>query len=202
MRMLKGISLVAAAALVVGGVLVQAQAPVRVRATITGFDGHVLMVKTREGKDVKVNLPDNVAVNGMKALSLADIKLGAFIGTAATTGADGKLTAVEVLVFPEAARGSGEGHYPWDLLPESTMTNATVSAQVGGNNGKELSLSYKGGEKTVVVPPGVPIVTFVPADKSLLVPGAKVFFAMVVAADGSMSAARIAVAKDGVAPPM
>jgi hypothetical protein len=202
MRVFKVMSFAVAAVLVLGSALAQAQSPVRVRATITGFDGHVLAIKTREGKDLNVNLPDNVAVNGMKALTLADIKLGAFIGTAATTGTDGKLTAVEVLVFPEAARGSGEGHYPWDLLPESTMTNATVSAEVGSNNGKELSLTYKGGEKTVLVPPGIPIVTFVPADKSLLIPGAKVFLAVTAAADGSLSAARVAVAKDGVAPPM
>lgn len=175
---------------------------VRVRGSVTGFDGHVLAVKTREGKDVGINLAETFTVVGVAATSMAEIKPGSFIGAAAMQGKDGRLVALEVLVFPESARGSNEGHYPWDLQPESNMTNATVAASVDGNDGKELTLTYKGGQQRILVPQGIPIVTFVPADKSLLAPGAQVFVPTQLAADGSMSAARVLVGKDGIKPPM
>lgn len=175
---------------------------VRVRGSVTGFDGHVLAVKTREGKDVGIKLAETFAVVGVAATSMAEIKPGSFIGTAAMPGKDGRLVALEVLVLPESARGSNEGHYPWDLQPESSMTNAVVAASVDGNDGRELTLIYKGGQQRVLVPQGIPIVTFVPADKSLLAPGAQVFVATQLGADGSMSAARVLVGKDGIKPPM
>jgi hypothetical protein len=175
---------------------------VRVRGSITGFDGGVLAVKTREGRDVTIKLAETFAVVGVANTSMAEIKPGSFIGTAAVQDKAGRLVALEVLVFPESARGSNEGHYPWDLQPGSTMTNATVAASVEGNDGKELTLSYKGGQQNVAVPKGIPIVTFVPSDKSALVPGAKVMVATQMSADGSMSAARVLVGKDGITPPM
>ena len=175
---------------------------VRVRGSVTGFDGHVLAVKTREGKDVGIKLAETFAVVGVAATSMAEIKPGSFIGAAAMQGKDGRLVALEVLVFPESARGSNEGHYPWDLQPESSMTNATVAASVDGNDGRELTLTYKGGQQRILVPQGIPIVTFVPADKSLLAPGAQVFVPAQLGADGSMSAARVLVGKDGIKPPM
>ena len=197
------VALIASTSLVASSV--QAQSPQRnerIRGTISAFDGHTLAVKSREGKDLKVTVPDNAAVNGLSNIPMSEIKPGSYIGTAATKQADGSLRALEVLVFPEAARGAGEGHGPWDLAPESTMTNATVSAMVQGAKGRELSLQYKGGTQKVVVPEGVPIVTFSPADRSLLVPGAHVFFSAQVSPDGSLSAPRITVGRDGVKPPM
>jgi hypothetical protein len=176
--------------------------PVRVRGSITGFDGSVLAVKTRQGRDVTVKLAETFAVIGVAATSMAEIKSGSFIGTGAVQDKAGRLVALEVLVFPESSRGSNEGHYPWDLQPGSTMTNATVAALVDENDGKELTLTYKGGQQRVVVPKGIPIVTFVPADRSLLVPGAQVVIATQMSADGSMSAARVLVGKDGITPPM
>ena len=111
----------------------------------------------------------------MKNIKLADIKPGSFVGTAATTGTDGKLTATEVLVFPEAARGTGEGHYAWDLGPNSSMTNANVDSVVQGTSGRDLKLSYKGGNNSVTVPENVPVVTFAPAARTDLTAGKKVF---------------------------
>jgi hypothetical protein len=175
---------------------------VRVRGSVTGFDGSVLAVKTRAGKDVTIKLAENFTVVGVAATSMAEIKPGSFVGTGAMPGKDGSLVALEVLVFPEASRGSNEGHYPWDREPGSSMTNATVAAAVEGNDGKELTLTYKGGQQRVVVPKGVPIVTFVPADRSLLVPGAQVIVAARAGVDGSLSAARVLVGKDGITPPM
>lgn len=193
----------AAFILTLAGVAAEAQTTaVRVRGSVTGFDGHVLAVKTREGKDVGIMLAETVAVVGVAATSMAEIKPGSFIGAAAMQRKDGRLVALEVLVFPESARGSNEGHYPWDLQPESSMTNATVAASVDGNDGKELTLTYKGGQQRILVPHGIPIVTFAPADKSLLAPGAQVFVPTQLAADGSMSAARVLVGKDGIKPPM
>jgi hypothetical protein len=133
--------------------------------------------------------------------TIEKIEAGSFIGTAALAQADGSLQALEVLVFPEAARGSGEGHYPWDLQPQSTMTNATVADLVAAPNGRTLKLKYKDGEKTVLVPDNTPVVTFKPGDSTLLVPGAKV---MVTAQtkDGKPTALRILAGRNGFTPPM
>ena len=181
---------------------VLAQTTQRIRGTITAFDGRTLEVKTREGRDVKIAVPENVAVGGMYPIALGDIKPGSYVGAASMKQADGSLKALEVLVFPEASRGSNEGHTAWDLQPESNMTNATVSAMVEGNTGRELTLQYKGGSQKIVVPQGVPIVTFSPADKSLLKPGTRVFIGAQVAADGSYSASRVTAGRDGMKPPM
>ena len=126
---------------------------------------------------------------------------GSFIGTAALPRPDGKLEALEVVVFPEAARGSGEGHYPWDLTPDSSMTNATVADLARSSNGRTLLLRYKEGEKTVIVADGVPIVTFRPGDRALLVPGAKVFIVADVS-DDQYIVRRLMIGRNGLTPPM
>jgi len=179
-----------------------AQTPVRVRGVIEALDGTQLTVKLRDGDPVKIKLADNYAVAVVVPTDLASIKPGSFIGTAAMKQADGSLVALEVLVFPEAMRGTGEGHYPWDLQPESTMTNATVATLADSPKGRQMTLTFKGESNQVIVPPGVPIVTFEPGDKALLKPGAKVFVGTTKAADGSLSAGRVNVGKDGLTPPM
>jgi len=184
-------------------VLAQPANVVRVRGTIEKLDGNELSVKSREGPSVKIKLADNYAVNAVVPYKLAEVGKGQFIGTAAMKQPDGSFRALEVLVFPEAMRGTGEGHYPWDLQPESTMTNASIAALVEGSNGRELTLEPKGGSPVkVVVPPGTPVVTFMPGDKSLLTPGAHIFAGTTKAADGTLGAARVNVGKDGLVPPM
>jgi hypothetical protein len=203
MQPLKPLLVLIAFAVILLSALAEAQTTaVRVRGTVTGLDGRVLAVKTREGKDAKINLAENFAVVGVVATRLAEIKDNSFVGVASTQDREGRKVALEVLVLPESARGSNEGHYPWDLQPESMMTNATVATMADVSNGKELTLKYKGGQQKVVVPAGIPIVTFAPADKSLLVPGASVFIGAQMSADGSMNAARVLVGKDGTKPPM
>ena len=179
-----------------------AQTPARIRGAIASLDGQILTVKTREDPEVKIKLADNYAVTAVVPISMDQVKPGSFIGSAAMKQADGSMKAVEVLVFPEAMRGANEGHYPWDLMPESTMTNATVEAVVDGTAGREMALTYKGGKQKIIVPAGVPIVTFEPGDKSLLVPGALVFVGSQKAADGTLSAGRVNVGKNGFKPPM
>ena len=177
--------------------------PARIRGDIVSLDGDTLKVHRRSGDTVSIELKPAVAVSAVKSMQLSDIKPGSFIGTAATTGTDGKLTATEVVVFPESARGTGEGHYAWDLGPNSSMTNANVDTVVQGTSGRDLKLSYKGGNNVVTVPPNVPIVTFTPAAHSDLTPGKKVFVVATPAAtQGAYVAQRVVVEKDGVAPPM
>ena len=161
-----------------------------------------MTIKSREGETVTVTLAPSLVVVAVSRASLGDIKSGSFVGAAALPQPDGTFKAQEVVVFPEAMRGTGEGHYPWDLSPGSTMTNAAVVAMVSGNDGTALTLKHKDGEMKVVVPPDAPIVTLGPGDKSLLVPGAGVFVPAVRAADGTLSAGRVLVGKDGLMPPM
>jgi hypothetical protein len=187
-----------------GVALAQAPAvkPSRIRGDIVSVDGDVMKVHRRSGETVSIELKPTLTVSALKTLQLSDIKPGSFVGTAATTGTDGKLTATEVVVFPESARGTGEGHYAWDFGPNSTMTNANVDTVVQGTDGRNLKLSYQGGSNEVTVPPNVPIVTFTPAARTDLTPGKQVF---VVATPGPQStyvAQRLVVEKDGVAPPM
>jgi hypothetical protein len=179
-----------------------AQTPVRVRGTVEALDGYQLKVKSREGTNVTIKLADPYTVAAVVKTELAAVKPGAFIGTASMKQADGSLVALEVLVFPEAMRGTGEGHYPWDLQPESMMTNATIATLADSPKGREMTLTYKGESNKVIVPAGVPIVTFAPGDKAMLKPGAKVFIGTQKQADGTLTAARVNVGKDGLTPPM
>jgi hypothetical protein len=180
----------------------QSPTPSRVRGTIEAVDGDVLSVKSRSGEDVKLRMSDDMKVVGIIKISLADIKLGSFIGATTVPGPDGSQNAVEVHVFPEDMRGTGEGTRPYDLRPNSTMTNATVAQTVAGNDGQNLTIKYKDGEKKIVVSADTPVVTYVPADKSELKPGAKVIAFVKKLPDGLFETNRISVGKDGLTPPM
>ena len=176
--------------------------PTHVRGTIQAVGDHRLTVVTREGPTITVVLQTPLTVSALKPLDFSAIRSGSFIGTAARPGPDGKLVAQEVMVFPESARGTGEGHRGWDLTSDSTMTNATITALVNGTAGREMILIYKGGSKTVVVPANAPIVGPAPAEPADLKPGTPVFFTPIRTPDGGLSVARIVVGKDGVPPPL
>lgn len=178
-----------------------AQTPARVRGTITSVDGNVLTVASREGKDLRIEIAPNATYSYMKKLNLDDVKPGTALGTSAVTGPDGKIVALELHLFAAGRPVPNEGHRPWDLQPNSTMTNGTVSAVVVAGNGRELTLAYKDGAQRVVVPADVPIVTSQAGDRSLLVVGEYAFIAATVAADGRMTAQRLQVTRDGVRPP-
>lgn len=194
--------IIAAAAIIASATAhAQSTIPIRVRGEITAIDATTLTVRHSSGESVTLMIAPNLTVGAVKNVKLGEIEKGAFVGTATKLSSEGTLVAVEVLVFPEAARGSGEGHYAWDLLPGSMMTNANVDTVMAGVHGRTLRLSYKGGEKEVVVPENTPVVTPTPATRTDLIVGKKVF---VVAKDTSpqMTAMRVIVEKDGVAPPM
>jgi hypothetical protein len=174
----------------------------RIRGDIVAVDGTKVQVVTRTGEKIDVKLDDKFTVNAVVPIDPAAIAPGAFVGAATLPQPDGGLRALEVLVFPESGRGSGEGHYAWDLQPGSMMTNATVAQVANVDKNRHITLKYKDGEKTITVPQGVPIVTFEPGDRNMLKPGAHVFFSAVPQADGSYTATRINVGKDGLVPPM
>lgn len=197
--------LIAAAMVIASSLLAIAQqppTPTRVRGTIEGVDGDVITVKSRSGEDVKLHLTADAKLVGIIKISLAEIKLGSFIGTTTVPGPDGVPKAVEVHVFPENMRGTGEGSRPYDLRPNSTMTNATVAEQVAGTDGQTLMIKYKDGEKKVVVSPDTPVVTYVPGDKSDLKAGARIIAFVKQLPDGSFESNRISVGRDGLTPPM
>ena len=176
---------------------------VRIRGTIEAVDGSLLTVKSREGTDMKVRLTDNVAVFGVANIAMSEIKPGSYIGVSAMPEPDGTQKALAVHIFPEAQRGVAEGFRPWDLRPNSTMTNATVAQTVASTDGQTILVKYKDGEKKVVVPPDTPIVTFVAGDKSELKPGAKIIiFGATKKEDGTLEANRVNVGRDGITPPM
>jgi hypothetical protein len=177
---------------------------VRVRGTVEAVDGPMVTVKSRDGQtSYKVKLTDNAAVRGIVKAAFSDIKANSFIGVTGMPQADGSQKAVEIHIFPESMRGTGEGFRPWDLMPNSTMTNATVAQMVKGVAGDEITLKYKDGEKKIVVAPNTLIVTYVPGDKSELKPGAKIFIAAAnKKEDGTLEAAAVSVGRDGITPPM
>lgn len=183
-------------------VAAQQSAPVRVRGAISKVDLPTLTVKSREGPEVVMKLAENARIVAVQKASLTDVKPGSYVGIAAMPRPDGSQMAIEVLIFPESMRGAGEGHRPWDLMPESTMTNATVADTVTKTDGQTLTLSYKDGQKTIVVPPEAPIVTFIPAEGADLKPGVRVMATVVKAAEGPAALNSIVVGKDGVDPPM
>ena len=188
----------------IGQAIAQTPPPtVRIRGTIVSVTPTNLVVKARSGEVVDLLMADNMRISEVYPIKLEDIKSGSYIGTAAMPQADGTQKAIAVSVFPEAARGTAEGHGPFDLLPQSTMTNATVDDVATMANtaaGRTLKLKYKGGEKTVIVPADAPVVTSRPGDKSLLVPGASVsVFAQELA--GMPTVVRMNAGKDGFALP-
>jgi outer membrane lipoprotein SlyB len=191
----------AAVLMAVGSASAQQPATVRVRGTIEAVDGQMLTIKTREGTEVKAKLDDKATIAAVTKASYADIKQGSFIGVTGMPQPDGSQKCMEIHIFPEAMRGTGEGHRPWDLEPKSTMTNATVE-QVTSVGAHEINLKYKDGDKKIVVGPECPIVSYAPGDKADLKPGAKVFIgAAAKQADGTLSTTRINVGRDA-APPM
>jgi hypothetical protein len=193
----------AAAALAASSLPAGAQETVRVRGTIERLDGPVYVVKARDGAELKITLMDNGVLIAIVKASLADIKPGLFVGSTGMPQPDGSQKAVEVHIFPETMRGTGEGHYAWDLAPNSTMTNANVEESAASVDGQVLTLKYKNGEKKILVTPQTAIVTYNPGDKADLKPGTKVFIgAAKKQPDGTLQAARINYGKDGVAPAM
>ncbi|MFL5049208.1 MAG: hypothetical protein ACJ8D4_03790 [Xanthobacteraceae bacterium] len=196
--------LAAAAALAVAAALSSASAQqqtMRVRGTIEKLDGNTLMVKSREGADLSVTLTDNVQVVGVEKAALSDITVGSYIGSAAMPQPDGSQKALEVHIFPEAMRGTGEGHRPYAPVPQSTMTNGTVGNAVTAVEGHAVNIKYRDGEKKIVVPPDVPVVRYVIGTKADLKPGAH--FTIISATkkpDGTLEAARVNVGRDGVVP--
>ena len=194
------IAMVAASSL--SAIAQQPPTPSRVRGTIEAAEGDTLAVKARSGEDYRLHVNGDTKVVGITKISLSDIKVGSFIGTTTVPGPDGGANAVEVHVFPEEMRGTGEGSRPFDLRPDSTMTNATVAESVAGNDGYTLLIKYKDGEKKVVVSPDTPVVTYVPADKSDLKAGAKVIAFMKQLPDGTFETNRVSVGRDGLTPPM
>jgi hypothetical protein len=176
--------------------------PVRVRGSVVSLDGPKLVVHAKDGKDVTVKLADNFAALAVVRSSMADIKEGTFIGTATVTQPDSTLRSLEVVVFPDKMRGTGEGHYPWDLGSSSMMTNATVANAVKGVEGQTVTVTYKGGEKKIDIPANVPVVALVPATKEEIKPGAVVFVPTQRQPDGSLNGGAVLFGKDGVIPPM
>jgi len=205
-EMTRGLVTAAALALIlsVSASFGQQAQTVRVRGTVEAVDGPMLTVKSRDGKTIyNIKLADNAVVRGIIKASLSDIKQNSFIGVTGMPQADGSQKAVEIHIFPETMRGTGEGHRPWDLMPNSTMTNATVAQMVKAVSGDEITLKYKDGEKKIHVTPDTVFVTYAPGDKGELKPGAKIF---IVAAnkkdDGTLEAPAISVGRDGLTPPM
>jgi hypothetical protein len=184
--------------------LAQQTSPSRVRGTVEGVEGDVLSVKSRAGEEVKLHMTADMKVVGIIKIALSEIKVGSFVGATTVPGPDGSENAVEVHVFPEDMRGTGEGSRPYDLRPNSTMTNATVAVAetVAGNDGRTLMVKYKDGEKKVTVAPDTPVVTYVPADRSDLKAGAKIIAFMKKLPDGSFETNRVSVGRDGLTPPM
>jgi hypothetical protein len=179
-----------------------AQSTQRIRGDVVSVEGPKLEVRTRAGELASVTLADQYKVSAVVRSTPDAIVPGAYVGTASMPQADGSGRALEVLVFPESGRGSGEGHYPWDLAPGSMMTNATVAQVAAIDNGRRMTLKYKDGEKTIDVPPNTPIVTFEPGSRDMLRPGAHVVLNARIATDGSLTATGVAVGKDGLVPPM
>src|SRR5215472_7963130 len=140
--------------------------PVRVRGTIERVEGGIYVVKAKDGKELKISLADNATVSAVVKASLSDVKAGSYVGIASLPQADGGQKALELLVFPEAMRGVGEGHYGWDLEATSMMTHGNVDQTVTAKEGQVLTVKYKDGEKKITVPAEAPIVTFVPGERS------------------------------------
>jgi len=177
------------------------QKSVRISGTVESFDGHVLAIKSPALGEVKVNLTDNVQVFEVSKATLADVKPGAFVGVGAMPQADGSQRAVQVTVFAEIQRGRGEGFRPWSRQPHGTMTNATVAETVKSVDGERLTVKYRGGEKTIVVPPEAVILAYSVGEKSELKPGAHVAITRAQKQpDGSLQASRVNVGRGGVSP--
>lgn len=176
--------------------------PVRLRGAIESYSPPMIVFKERGGATLNLLLPEDTGIVEVIPSDVAAIQPGSYVGTATIPRPDGKLQSLEVVVFPEAARGSSEGHYPWDLKPDTSMTNATVADLSRVTDGRMLTLRYKGGEKTVIVPPGVPVVTLRPGTRALIVAGAKAFVVADVDDQGRHVVRRLLIGRNGLQPPM
>jgi hypothetical protein len=194
---------VAAASLVLTSEAMAAGTTSNVRGTIEHVGGDTMQVKESNGTSVTVRLAQNAKIASVSKASLADVKPGTFIGTAAMPQPDGRLQALEIHIFPESMRGTGEGNRAWDAGPGSSMTNGTVGQEVNKVEGNTLTVKYRGGDKSVTVAPSTKVVALAPGNRNDLKPNEKVFIpaANEIGSD-SFEAARVTVGKDGVAPPM
>lgn len=175
-----------------------AQSNVRIRGTIVAVDGNTMTVKSRDGRDLKVQLAENVGVAVAKAVRFEDIKQGDYVGATTTPAPDGSQVAIEVHYLAPTVP---EGQLAWDLRPGTTMTNANVGSIVQAMGRRELTLQYKGGTQVIRVPESAAIVKTVPGTRADLMPGEYVFIGAQAAPDGTLSAPRVQVSKDGVRPP-
>jgi len=182
--------------------LAQAPTPVRIRGTVEKLDGNVLTVKARDGQSMRVKMADSFAVMGIQKANVSEIASGKFIGATTVGERDGALVALEVHIFPESMRGTGEGHYPWDLQPNSMMTNANIANVVSVASDRVMTVQYKGGEKKILVTDSTVVVSYAPSDKSEIKPGAPIFMVSQKQPDGSLTAARVNVGLKGQVPPM
>ena len=177
-----------------------AQEIVRIRGTIERIDGPVYVIKSRDGAELKLTLTDNPLYVAIAPSKMADIKPGMFVGSAGTMQPDGTQKAIEVHIFPESMRGTGEGHYDWDLKPGTKMTNGNVEQSVAAVDGPILSVKYKDGEKKLLVTPETVVVTYVTGSKDELKPGTKVFVAAKKQPDGTFQAPRVTYGRNGAGP--
>ena len=175
---------------------------VRIRGNVESLQGNALKVKARSGESMTVQLADNATVMGITKASAADVATGKFIGTTTVGERDGALVALEVHIFLENMRGTGEGHRDWDLGPTSKMTNANVANIVKASNDHEMTVQYKGGEKKVLITSETAVVAYSVSDKSELKPGAPVFINAERKPDGTLAAPRVNVGLNGQVPPM
>jgi hypothetical protein len=178
-----------------------AQETVRIRGTIERLEGPVFVVKNRDGAELKLTVSDPPLFVAISPSSMADIKSGMFVGSAGMMQPDGTQKAIEVHIFPESMRGTGEGHYDWDLKPQSKMTNANVEQVVAGVDGPVLSVKFKDGEKKLVVTPETVVVTYVPGNRDDLKPGTRIFVAAAKKQpDGTLQTPRITYGRNGAGP--
>jgi hypothetical protein len=194
-------SLLASALMIAGPSQADDAKPMRVRGAITAVEGDLLKVHSNRGEDLQVKLTKDTQVRGVTLAQVSEIKPGSYIGSAAVPQADGTLKALEVHVFPPEMAGTGDGHRAFDLGKDSTMTNGSVGDLVT-TNGRSITVNYKGGQKTIVIPDDVPIVNLAPGDRSLLKPGVKVVLQAQKADDGALNAMSISAGENGVTPPM
>jgi hypothetical protein len=194
--------LLAAALVLLSCSAIAQTAPVRLRGTVEKIDGQTLALKTNAGNSVTLKLADNYAVMGISKASVADIDTTKYIGTTTVGERDGALVALEVHIFPEAMRGTGDGHRDWDLRPNSKMTNAAVANVSAMGKDRVMTVQYKGGEKKILVTDSTVVVSYAPTERSALKSGAAVFVVAEKQPDGSLTAARVNVGLNGQTPPM
>ena len=178
-----------------------AQDTMRIRGTVERIEGPVFVVKTRDGSEAKLTVTDNPLFVVIVPAKMSDIKPGMFVGSAGMMQEDGSQKAIEVHIFPESMRGTGEGHYDWDLLPKSKMTNGNVEQAVTGVDGPVLSVKYKDGEKKLVVTPQTVVVTYEMGKRDEIQPGTRIFVAAAKKqADGTFQTPRITYGRNGEGP--